>query len=183
MKTGTVLLGKQQDMTLDTLEAVKGHILKSGFRFRKLFSFDISQNKKTVKKDAKAPKTAKEAVQNLDAKTRVKKVAQKVAAADAKAKTVKKATAKKNVEKSDLKVIEGVGPKLESILNEGGIFTYEQMAKTDPKVVKAILEAAGPRYKMHVPDTWAKQAKLAAAGKTEELKALQAELKAGKAKK
>ena len=62
-------------------------------------------------------------------------------------------------------------------------FTFDQLAKTKPEIVKAILEAAGPRYKMHVPTTWAKQATLAAAGKMDELKALQAELKAGKTAK
>ena len=148
-----------------------------------MFSFETPKAKKTTKKSAKAPKSAKKAVENLDAKTRVNKVAQKVAAVDATVKTTKKAATKKPIEKSNLKVIEGIGPKLEGILNDGGIYTFDQLAKTDPATVKAILEAAGPRYKMHVPNTWAKQAKLAAAGKMDELKTLQAELKAGKAAK
>ena len=87
MKTGTVLLGKQQDLTLDTLEALKGQILKGGFRFQKLFSLEVPKNKKAVKK---APKSAKKAVEELDAKTRVNKIAQKVADVDVKVKTTKK---------------------------------------------------------------------------------------------
>ncbi|MCR9289992.1 MAG: hypothetical protein NXI23_21685 [Bacteroidetes bacterium] len=185
IKNGTILLNEQQDLTFDTLEGVKGQILKGNKRFRKLFTFDFPKNKPAKKA---APTTAKKAVENLDAKTRVDKVAKKVAKADATVKSTKKVTpkkaiSKKNVTKSNLKVIEGIGPKLETILNEGGIFTFDQLAKATPASVKAILEAAGPRYKMHVPTTWAKQATLASAGKMEELKALQAELKAGKAVK
>jgi predicted flap endonuclease-1-like 5' DNA nuclease len=192
LKTGTTLLDKQQEMTFETLESVKGQILKGGYRFRKLFSLETPK-RKTVEK--KAPKTAKKAVEALDAKTRVSKVAEKVAEVDAKVKTVKKAgtkkvvakktvtkktVAKKTVEKSDLKVIDGVGPKLESILNDGGIFTFDQLATAKFETVKGILEAAGPRYKMHDPNTWAAQAKLAAAGKMDELEALQTKLKANK---
>ena len=48
LKNGTVLLGKQQDLTLDTLEALKGQILKGGFRFQKLFSLEVPKNKKAT---------------------------------------------------------------------------------------------------------------------------------------
>lgn len=73
--------------------------------------------------------------------------------------------------KNDLKVIDGVGPKLESILNEAGITSYIALAKTSEKKLTKILEEAGPRYRMHNPSDWKAQAKLAAAGKLEELTA------------
>ena len=188
IKNGTTIFGKQQDLVFDTLEGVKGQFLKSNYRFRKLFSFDFPKNKKAEKSTPKVEKKIAKKV--TDAKVRVSKIADKVADVEVKTKapkkaisktTAKKATAKKVVAtKSDLKVIEGIGPKLESILNEGGILTFEQLANTKPGIVKAILDSAGPRYKMHVPTTWANQAKLAAAGKMDELKTLQAELKGGK---
>ena len=43
-----------------------------------------------------------------------------------------------------------------------------------------VLTAAGKRYQMHDPSTWAKQSKLLAQGKLEELAKLQGELKGGK---
>ncbi|MBI5913785.1 MAG: 50S ribosomal protein L27 [Bacteroidetes bacterium] len=83
-------------------------------------------------------------------------------------------------DKNDLKKIEGIGPKIESLLNEGGIFTFAALAASTPANIKAILEAAGPRYRVHDPATWPQQAALAAAGKMAELKQLQDELKGGK---
>lgn len=46
MKGGVTLLSKQQDMTLSTLEAIKGHILSSGKRTKDLVS---SQKEAAVK--------------------------------------------------------------------------------------------------------------------------------------
>lgn len=84
------------------------------------------------------------------------------------------------VQKDDLKKIEGIGPKIESLLNAEGISSFLQLSKTKADVVKAILDAAGPRFKMHNPGSWAKQAKLAANGKWEDLQKLQDELNGGK---
>jgi large subunit ribosomal protein L27 len=80
----------------------------------------------------------------------------------------------------DLKKIEGIGPKIAQLLNEDGILTFAQLAATDVERVKAILEAAGSRYKMHDPTTWGQQAQLAADGKWDELKKWQDELNGGK---
>jgi len=58
-------------------------------------------------------------------------------------------------------MVEGIGPKIEGLLNDGGITTWKQLAEAPVEDVKAILTAAGPRYQMHQPKTWAKQAELA----------------------
>ncbi len=87
---------------------------------------------------------------------------------------------KKASKGDDLKKIEGIGPKIEQILNEGGITTFAQLAESDAEVVKDLLTAAGPRYSIHNPATWAKQAALAAAGNWDELKVLQDQLNGGK---
>ena len=81
----------------------------------------------------------------------------------------------------DLKKIEGIGPKIAGLLVADGITTFAALGKARQTKLKAILEAAGSRYKMHDPTTWPKQAKLAAAGKWDELKTLQDELKGGRA--
>ncbi|MEE9371982.1 MAG: helix-hairpin-helix domain-containing protein [Saprospiraceae bacterium] len=80
----------------------------------------------------------------------------------------------------DFKKIEGIGPKIASLISESGISSFAQLAKTDPDKIKEVLLAAGNRYKMHDPTTWPQQAGLAAKGKWDELKALQDKLDGGK---
>jgi predicted flap endonuclease-1-like 5' DNA nuclease len=80
----------------------------------------------------------------------------------------------------DLTKIEGVGKKIAEILSAEQISNFQDLAKSTPKKIRTILDAAGSKFKMHDPATWPKQAKLAAAGKWDELKKLQAELKGGK---
>jgi subtilisin-like proprotein convertase family protein len=80
----------------------------------------------------------------------------------------------------DLKIVEGIGPAIEKILQNAGIWAFRQLAETPAERVREILAAAGPRYKMHDPTTWGEQAELAADGKYQELYAWQEELKAGK---
>jgi subtilisin-like proprotein convertase family protein len=80
----------------------------------------------------------------------------------------------------DLKIVEGIGPKIEQLLNNAGIWSFAGLAVTPADTVKSILVNAGDRFKMHDPTTWGHQAALAAQGKWEELKTLQEELVAGK---
>ncbi len=79
----------------------------------------------------------------------------------------------KKVKADDLKIIEGVGPKIESLLKDGGFDTWEKVANAKAEELKAVLEAAGPRYRMHNPTTWPKQAELAKDGKWNELQEYQ----------
>jgi len=98
-------------------------------------------------------------------------------------KTTKKVTAKKAASKADdLRKIEGIGLKIAGLLNAEGIVTFADLAKAKKTTLKAILAAAGPRYKMHNPSTWAEQSKLAAKGNWDKLAVLQNELKGGKRK-
>jgi predicted flap endonuclease-1-like 5' DNA nuclease/septal ring factor EnvC (AmiA/AmiB activator) len=85
-----------------------------------------------------------------------------------------------DVTPDDLKIVEGIGPKIEQLLNADGIYTFDQLAKSTYSQIKDVLDNAGPRYQMHDPSTWAAQAALARDGKTEELKKLQDELKGGR---
>lgn len=85
------------------------------------------------------------------------------------------------LQKQDLKVIEGIGPKIEELLHNAGILTYNQLATSTVENIKNILEAAGPRYQIHDPGTWPQQSALCAEGKWTALKSLQDELNKGKA--
>jgi large subunit ribosomal protein L21 len=84
----------------------------------------------------------------------------------------------KPVVPDDLKLIEGIGPKISALLNSAGIKTFAALAATDVATVQKILDAAGLR--LADPGTWAEQAKLAADGKMDELKKLQDSLKGGR---
>ena len=59
----------------------------------------------------------------------------------------------------DLTEIKGIGPKMAGLLNEAGIQTLAQLAETDMDQLHAIVEAAGPRYRLADPTTWPSQAK------------------------
>jgi len=67
----------------------------------------------------------------------------------------------KNMSKDDLKIVEGIGPKIESLLKDSGVKTLEDMSKSDTASLKKILVAGGDRFQMHDPSSWADQAALA----------------------
>ncbi len=102
-------------------------------------------------------------------------------AVTAKKTTVKKVTAKKTAA-DKLTKIEGIGPKIEKLLQATGIVTFADLSKATQKTLKSVLTEAGSRYKMHDPTTWPQQAKLAANGDWNALTKLQDELKGGRAK-
>ncbi|MEL6922574.1 MAG: 50S ribosomal protein L27, partial [Bacteroidota bacterium] len=85
-----------------------------------------------------------------------------------------------STEKDDLKKVEGIGPKIEGLLNDAGIVTFVNLAAADVDQIKQILSDAGSRFASHDPTTWPQQAKMAAEGKWEELKKWQDELDGGK---
>lgn len=82
--------------------------------------------------------------------------------------------------RDDLKIIEGIGPKIEGLLNDNRIFTFPDLAATPSERLRDILRHAGDRYRMHNPKTWPDQAQLAADGRWEELDDLQHTLIAGR---
>lgn len=82
--------------------------------------------------------------------------------------------------KDDLKIIEGIGEKIELILNERGIYTFEHLAKVSFNDLEEILDAAGPRFQIHNPGTWPEQAALAKEGNWEALRSLQERLIGGR---
>ena len=84
------------------------------------------------------------------------------------------------VKRDDLKRIEGIGPKIEKMLNDGLIYTWAELATTPVDRLRAILRKGGDRYKMHDPKSWPDQAKLAAEGRWEELEEYQEVLQGGR---
>jgi len=141
----------------------KGYKKKNGHR-QSLTEIVIES---IISKGAKKTETKK-------AEPKAKKVEEKAAPVAPKAKA-KKASAKGD----DLKKVEGIGPKIAETLNNAGISTFAELAKTDAaKISEIIADVRGN----HVTDTWPKQAELAAEGKWDELQKWQDELDGGVAK-
>jgi predicted flap endonuclease-1-like 5' DNA nuclease len=81
----------------------------------------------------------------------------------------------------DLKRIEGIGPKISSVLQAAGIATFAQLADTDVDRLEQILAESDPNLlRLANPATWPEQAKLAAEGRWEALEKVQGELKGGR---
>jgi predicted flap endonuclease-1-like 5' DNA nuclease len=78
----------------------------------------------------------------------------------------------------DLKIIEGIGPKIASLLAAAGITTFNQLASTDVNRLSQIVRDA--HLAMSDPTTWPEQARLAAAGDWNGLQKLQDSLKGGR---
>ena len=78
----------------------------------------------------------------------------------------------------DLKLIEGIGPKIAGLLQTEGISTFARLAETEPARLERILKEAG--LSIADPTTWPDQAGLAASQNWEALDELQKELKGGR---
>jgi predicted flap endonuclease-1-like 5' DNA nuclease len=77
----------------------------------------------------------------------------------------------------DLKRIQGIGPKIARVLGEAGIMTFSQLADSEAGRLRQILGESDPRLlRLADPTSWPGQAKLAASGDWDALKALQGTL-------
>lgn len=79
----------------------------------------------------------------------------------------------------DLGIIEGIGPKIATLFKGEGIVMFSQLAQTPQSRMQAILDKAGPNFRMANPSSWAQQASLAANNQWDLLRKLQDELNVG----
>ncbi len=80
--------------------------------------------------------------------------------------------------KNDLRKIEGIGPKIASVLSAAGIESFDKLAGMKPEEIKVILEEA--KIPLAQPDTWPEQARLAAENNWQALESFQSQLKGGR---
>lgn len=120
LRTGTDLIGKQQDFTLNVLEEVKGQVQSGNKQFMELVGLDLT----------KARKAAKLRMESLTANLSATKTS------------------------DDLKEINGIGPKVEQLLNAAGINSFEELANAPVESLRAVLESAGKRYASMDPTSW-----------------------------
>jgi len=86
----------------------------------------------------------------------------------------------KKIKENDLKIVEGIGPKIEYLFNSAGINTWKELSESSTPLLQAILDAGGENFAIHNPSTWARQALLAYEGKWQDLKDWQDSLLSGK---
>ncbi|MCF2447383.1 hypothetical protein L0657_25740 [Dyadobacter sp. CY345] len=84
------------------------------------------------------------------------------------------------IQHDDLKIIEGIGPKIESVLKNAGINSFRQLSQKTAEQISEILANSDSRFQVHDPTTWPRQAELAANGDWDRLKAWQDELNGGR---
>ena len=160
-------VGIGRDHTLYAL--IDGYVTFKRGRKDRTFVHILTEVAETL--DAPAPKKA--------AKPKKQAAPKAATPAPAKEKAAPAVKAAASGKPDDLKKIEGIGPKISELLVAGGIPTFQALADADIESVKAILDAAGPRYRIANPVTWSQQAGLAAQGKWEELDSLQDRIKGG----
>ncbi|MGB6154237.1 MAG: hypothetical protein WBG48_19805 [Pricia sp.] len=176
------ILNKGEDMVEDALESEKSaktSKAKTTAKAKKVAQTVTKKTTKVAKKAAPKVVKAKPVAKKVVAKKKtapkpvVVKPAAKVVVADTKSAAAKKVAPVKNMAKvavkDDLKIIYGVGPKLESVFNKNGIVSYADLAKADSTKIQNILEEAGPTFKNVDTSDWKKQAEVGATEGTEAL--------------
>jgi len=86
----------------------------------------------------------------------------------------------KKIKQDDLKVVEGIGPKIEGLFHSFDIKTWKTLSETPVAKCQEVLDSGGERYKIHDPASWPLQSKMAYEGKWADLSKWQDEHKGGK---
>ncbi len=182
VKKSTPLVEKQVDIVFETIESLKDQFDFGTVRFKKLigwndktiakFRKNATKRVETLKKNAEeiiddvqtelneripaipAPTKAVKEVEVIAKKAVVK--TRKVAAR--KTKEVAK-TAKAVVSNTDLKVIDGIGPKMEKVLKAGGIKTIKALSRASATTVENAIEKSGASLRGANVKSWISQAK------------------------
>ncbi|MCK5443536.1 MAG: hypothetical protein KAJ23_16745 [Maribacter sp.] len=161
------LIGKKnKKVSIDEAEWIliqeKNRILKANLE---------ACNDKLSAASALAAGTATTAVASLTTTTNTEKYFDSAAA---------KAAMGKPIKQDDLKIVEGIGPKIAGMFHDSGISTWKALSEVAVAKCHEVLDKAGNRYKMHDPASWPMQAKMAYEGKWEELAKWQHKHKHGK---
>ena len=84
------------------------------------------------------------------------------------------------ITENDLKLVEGIGPKIEALFHNFGIKTWKDLSETPADKCQEVLDSGGKRYRIHDPASWPMQAKMAYEGHWEQLFEWQEKHRAGK---
>ena len=75
----------------------------------------------------------------------------------------------KTTRQDDLKIVDGIGPKIESLFHNFDIKTWKALSETSVARCQEVLDSGGDRYMVHDPASWPMQARMAYEGKWQEL--------------
>ncbi len=81
----------------------------------------------------------------------------------------------KKIKPTNLQIVEGIGPKMETLLNENGIKKWDDLSNKSVGELRAILDMYGGRYDIVNPLQWPEQARLASSKQWDKLVAFQSE--------
>ncbi|MFV0531271.1 MAG: hypothetical protein ACK5MD_07505 [Flavobacteriales bacterium] len=84
------------------------------------------------------------------------------------------------VKQDDLKIVEGIGPKIEGLFKNSGITTWQELSQLSIEKCREILDSGGDQFLAHDPETWPKQCEMACKNQWSELKKWQDELYGGR---
>jgi|GEM_PF-3359915 len=82
----------------------------------------------------------------------------------------------KRIEQDDLKIVEGIGPKIAEHLGKHGLRTWSDMAAAKPAQLKKVLDEAGDRFQLHDPSNWPEQCRMMVENRWDELRKYQRKL-------
>ncbi|NJB71284.1 putative flap endonuclease-1-like 5' DNA nuclease [Saonia flava] len=91
-----------------------------------------------------------------------------------------KAVFGKKIKQDDLKLVEGIGPKIEGLFHNFNIKTWKALSETKVAKCQEVLNSGGDRYKIHDPASWPLQAKMCYKGEWKKLAKWQDEHKGGR---
>ena len=91
-----------------------------------------------------------------------------------------KAAFGKAIKQDDLKIVEGIGPKIEQLFRSFDIKTWKALSETTVAKCQEVLDSGGERFKIHDPASWPMQAKMCYENKWADLWKWQQEHKSGK---
>ncbi|MEZ4809688.1 MAG: hypothetical protein R2819_04950 [Allomuricauda sp.] len=91
-----------------------------------------------------------------------------------------KAAFGKKIKQDDLKLVEGIGPKIEGLFHNFGIKTWKALSEASTDKCQEVLNSGGSRYRIHDPASWPMQAKMAHEGQWKKLAKWQDDHRAGK---
>ncbi len=73
------------------------------------------------------------------------------------------------IKEDDLKIVEGIGPKIEGLFHNYNIKTWKALSNSSVAKCREVLESGGEKYRVHDPASWPMQAKMCYQGKWKEL--------------
>lgn len=73
------------------------------------------------------------------------------------------------IKEDDLKIVEGIGPKIEGLFHNYNIKTWRDLAGTSVAKCREVLDSGGEKYRVHDPASWPMQARMCYEGKWKDL--------------